>query len=552
MGHGRKVGHFVFVAALIVLPLRSFAGAAETNSSDDAISAPSNSLTDKPDGEPLFLSLSLLPSPSVQRTAKSTGATDKSNVAVGDEANGGHLLIPLSLSLSSLSSTTRSVTEDKEDYAAAQDKGGRESDITSRDMLFGDAEPPKEELPHVPAWKKLVMGWRGFSQLEIADNYSSPEHFSKAKLRTELSRSGQLNEHIKWKVSGRFDYDAAYDLSNFYPEAVRQNQRAQFFVRENYLDVSAGNFDFRLGRQHVIWGEMVGLFFADVVSAKDLREFILPAFDILRIPQWAMRAEYSRNDTHAEVLWIPVPTLDEIGKPGADFYPGPLRGTASFLGEDRSGRNIGNSNYGFRLSQLKNGWDMTAFYYHSLDASSTFYRVSGPAEPLIFQPRHDKIDQAGGTVTKDFGSVVFKGELVYTDGRSFNVARPTAINGLVRQNTLDYALGLDFSLPAETRLNLQFFQRVFFAHDRDSFSDTVESGGSILLAGKVWRNLEAQTLLIHSLNRSDWMFRPRLSWNFERNWRWALGADIFGGKPTGLFGRFDHNDRVYTELRYSF
>ena len=51
-----------------------------------------------------------------------------------------------------------------------------------------------------------------------------------------------------------------------------------------------------------------------------MREFILPAFDILRIPQWAVRAEYSKNDFHAEVLWIPVPTLDEIGKPGADFY----------------------------------------------------------------------------------------------------------------------------------------------------------------------------------------------------------------------------------------
>ena len=127
--------------------------------------------------------------------------------------------------------------------------------------------------------------------------------------------------------------------------------------------------------------------------------------------------------------------------------------------------------------------------------------------------------------------MVFKGELVYTDGRSFNVARPSAVNGLVRQNTLDYALGLDFSLPAETRLNVQFFQRVFFAHDRDSFSDAVESGGSILLAGKLWRNLEAQTLLIHSLNRSDWMFRPRLSWNLEKNWRWAVGADIFGGNP---------------------
>ena len=527
----------MFAVALVALPLRCFA---EGYSKDGAI-------PDQTDVEPLSLSLSLsiFRSP-IAQAAKPIG---KSDVLERDKVNSEPLFIQLS---SSLSSPFTPLITDDEDKVITQDKGYKESDISSRDVLFGNDEPVREKAPQLSAWKHLVTGWRGFSQLEIADNYSSPEHFSKAKLRTELSRTGQFNEHIKWKIGGRFDYDAAYDVSNFYPPAVRNDQRQQFFLRENYLDISAGNFDFRLGRQHVIWGEMVGLFFADVVSAKDLREFILPAFDILRIPQWAMRAEYSKNDIHAEVLWIPVPTLDEIGKPGADFYPGPLRGTASYLAEDRSGRNVGNSNYGFRLSQLKNGWDVSGFYYHSLDASSTFYRVSGPTEPLVFQPRHDQIDQFGSTVTKDFGSVVLKGELVYTDGRKFNVARPAAIDGLVRQNTLDYALGLDFSLPAESRLNLQFFQRIFFAHDPGIFSDKVENGASILLNGKLWQKVEAQTLLIHSLNHNDWMFRPRLSWNFERNWNWAVGADVFGGKPSGLFGRFNHNDRVYTELRYSF
>ena len=71
---------------------------------------------------------------------------------------------------------------------------------------------------------------------------------------------------------------------------------------------SAGNWDFRLGRQHVVWGEMVGLYFADVVSARDQREFILPDFDQMRTPQWAGRAEYFSDDFHAEILWIPVAT----------------------------------------------------------------------------------------------------------------------------------------------------------------------------------------------------------------------------------------------------
>lgn len=550
-------GAVVFSAFILILsPLAGLAEPAIRTSLADEISLPPDSIPHNRSEEPLSLSLALFmrpPSPRQTRDIAERDSVDEPSPAPAErEFPRDPLLISLSPALGLASFPTRSsAKESKSNRVVVGREADRESEFTSRESLFDDDEPRKEKLSE-PLWKKLAAGWKGFSQLEIADNYSSPEHLSKAKIRTELSRTGRFNDNLKLKISGRFDYDAAYDLSGFYPPAVRRDQRYEFFVRENYLDVSAGNFDFRLGRQHVIWGEMIGLFFADVVSAKDTREFVLPSFNIIRIPQWAVRAEYTKNDTHAEVLWIPVPTLDEIGKPGADFYPALFRGAASFQNEDRSGRNIGNSNYGFRISQLVKGWDISAFYYHSLDAAPTFYRMSGPTEPLVFQPRHDEIDQVGGTLTKDFGSVVLKGELIYTDGRKFNVARPTAVNGLGRQNTLDYALGLDFSLPADTRLNLQFFQRVFLGNEPVIFSDRVENGASIFASGKIWRKLEAQALLIHSLNRSDWMFRPRLSWEFEKNWRWALGADVFGGRPSGLFGRFDQNDRVYTELRFSF
>ncbi|PTQ83486.1 hypothetical protein C8R21_101180 [Nitrosospira multiformis] len=557
MEQRRRIKYLVLQAVSIVIfsPVPGFAEVPVIPDLTGAVTKSSHSSAENLDEAPLSLSLSLSLSMSSSMRGKMEKSVSKPDTSRQDQSNvkqepeGESLIISLSPVLSSLQ--VQSQAEDKIADFSAQVNGSGEKEFGSRSSLFGDGDLSRQEQTE-PVWKKLITGWRGFSQLELADNYANPEHFSKAKLRTELSRTGRFNEYINWKISARFDYDAAYDLSDFYPPAVRRNQRYDFFIRENYVDVSAGDFDFRLGRQHVIWGEMVGLFFADVVSAKDMREFLLPAFDILRIPQWAVRAEYSRNDTHAELLWIPVPTLDESGRPGADFYPAPLRNIASFLPEDRSGRNIGNSNYGFRLSQLINGWDLSAFYYHSLDAAPTFYRVSGPFESLVFQPRHDEIDQVGGTLTKDFGSVVLKGELVYTGGRKFNVSRPSALDGLARQNTLDYALGLDFSLPADTRLNLQFFQRVFFAHDRDSFADSVENGASIFVHAKPWPKWETQVLLVHSLNRSDWMFRPRISWNFEKNWRWALGADVFSGEPTGFFGRFEHNDRVYTEMRYSF
>jgi hypothetical protein len=423
---------------------------------------------------------------------------------------------------------------------------------SSLGALFGD---------DVPAAKKKsgsAFGLRGFVQTEVARTIASPTHWSKLLTRAELGAQGAFNDQVKWKLSGRLDYDAVYDVTDFYPSDVRKDQRLNLYARENYLDLGAGNWDFRIGRQQIVWGEVVGLFFADVVSAKDQREFILSDFDILRIPQWAARAEYSKGDYHAELLWVPVPSYDKIGKPGAEFFPAPPPpppGFATqFRGEVRPARDLTNTNYGARMSMLKSGWDISGFYYRSMDATPTFSReIVGGAQPaFIYQARHDRINQFGSTVTKDFRSFVLKGEAVYTRGRQFSVMRLSDVDGLVPQNTLDWVLGFDFTLPKETRLNLQLFQRVFFSHDPDIISEKYENGYSILLNHKITGAVEGQVLWIASLDRSDWLVRPRVTWNFEKNWRVLAGVDIFHGPPLGFFGRFANRDRIYTEVRYSF
>lgn len=420
-----------------------------------------------------------------------------------------------------------------------------------RDALFGD------DLPASPAKPKAGSGSgiKGFLQFEAARTTGDPDHWSKLRTRADLSSQGKLGDGLKWKLGARFDYDAVYGINDYYNADVRRDQRWDAQLRETYLDYGAGNWEFRLGKQNVVWGEMVGLFFADVVSARDLREFILPDFDQMRTPQWAVRAEYFADAFHAEVLWIPVASYDNIGKPGAEFYPYqpiPPGFTAQYRQELRPERNADNMNYGLRLSTLRAGWDVSAFYYRSSDINPTFYRdaITGPV--INYQARHDRIHQFGSTLAKDFGDIVLKGEAVYTKGRRFTVLNAVDNDGVAPQSTLDWAAGLDFTLPAESRLNVQIFQRQFLSFNEDIIPDRRENGYSILLNTKFLSNWEAQALFISSANRPDWLFRPKLTWNFERNWRVLLGADVFKGPQLGMFGRYDQQDRVYSELRYSF
>ena len=427
-----------------------------------------------------------------------------------------------------------------------------------KDALFGDDDVlPIDRGAAAKKDKPATLPVKGYLQFELARTTAEPDHWSKMRTRADVSSQGALGEDVKWKLGARLDYDAVYGINNFYPFEVRRDQRLGFMLRENYLDYSAGNWDFRFGRQHAVWGEMVGLLFADVVSARDMREFVLPEFDAMRIPQWAARAEYFKDDFHAEFLWIPVASYDITGKPGAEFFPNqpqPSGFAIQYRNEVRPERNWNHGNYGVRLSTLKNGWDVSGFYYSSMDNAPTFYREVAivPTPTVIYEARHDRIDQVGGTLAKDFGSFVLKGEGVYTHGRQVTVLRFNDADGVVPQDTLDWALGLDFTLPAETRFNVQFFQRATFGHDPDTIPKKFENGYTLYLNSKLTEKLEAQAMWINSLQRNDWLFRPRLAWNFERNWRLMFGADVFHGPETGLFGRYDGKDRLYGELRYAF
>lgn len=64
--------------------------------------------------------------------------------------------------------------------------------------------------------------------------------------------------------------------------------------------------------------------------------------------------------------------------------------------------------------------------------------------------------------------------------------------------------------------------------------------------------LEAKVLVVSSLNRDDGYAQFKLTWKMDGNWQLATGVDTFHGPSYGLFGGYDENDRVYTEVRYNF
>jgi len=399
--------------------------------------------------------------------------------------------------------------------------------------------------------------WSGWIQADTAYAWRSPGHFTHLRTLGEIAGRGQWGEGFKWRLSARANLDGAYAWSDHYPRAVREDQRAWARLHEAYVDFSRGDWEFRIGKQNVVWGEMVGLFFADVVSAKDLRDTVLPEFDLIRIPQWAARAEWYRGDSHLELVWLPWPEVDDIGKPGAEFYPFPPRFDGfgfEIEGERRPSRRLSNSGLGIRLSTLVGGWDWTGFVYRAPDTQAAFFRsiVPGPTPTVVYEPRHEMVTRVGGTVSKDFDGIVFKAEAVYTRGRGFQELTLGPGDGVADLRTIDWIAGVDLTPADRWRVNAQFFQRAFLDHRREIGMKRYENGGSLLVSREITDRLAGEFLAITSLNRSDRLLRAMLTWAYDANLRFRAGVDVFAGHPLGMFGRFEDSDRVWAEARYTF
>ncbi len=448
--------------------------------------------------------------------------------------------------------------------AAAEAPADGAGSAESVDELFGEPEPAAPAAtaaaPSPVPERAPAVRVSGFYQNEFAYTVPGDGHFSKLRNIFKLRLNGAFNSRVKWQLGGHFEYDPVYEFENFYNDRVEDDEKVFGYVDESYLDIDADNWEFRLGRQHIIWGEMVGLFFADVISALDLREFVLPDFDLIRIPQWAARAEYFNGDFHGEFVYIPIMTVDNLGVFGADYYPFPIQLPAGVRGvflDDKAPRSDWDDfGAGARASYLKNGWDVALFYYTSPDKTAALDRridLLAPTPTVTFKPIHERIHQIGSTLAKDFGSFVLKAEAIQTFNRLMSVERLSDVDGLVETDELRYVIGADWAGETGHNVNLQFFQTWFQDHDRDMLFKELETGVSVMLTTSSWHpDVTPEILWIRSLDRNEWVLQTKISWEFAEDWRATLGGDVFGGPPSGLFGQFDDTDRIYTELRFSF
>ena len=432
-------------------------------------------------------------------------------------------------------------------------------------LLLGLAASAGADETDRPGWA-TALRLRGRLAEEFAYRLHDPGDVSKLRTLGWLDGKYTLSDAVAVRAAVRGWYDAVFDATDRYPANVERDQKTDVSVREALLTVGHGDFDARIGRQQIVWGEAISVFVTDIVNPKDFREFVLPDFSELRIPIWALDASYRLAEgLSLEAVWTPDTMSNRLPKQGAEFqFARPrfrFRNPVVRLPDDQDEFSLERSEGGVRLSVLQHGWDVSLIYYDQADKTPVFFqrRVSQPAGPdiVVIEPRHPRLHIVGATLGKSFEPVVVRAEAALSIGKRYETTDPLDRDGLVARDTLDWLIGIDYTFVERVDTSLQLSQKVLMGSatnlTRPGVAAPVTTSVALRVTTGFFDNTLNPTLLfVVGVNRGDFRLSPRIDYLVSPAVTVSLGADLFEGPRLTLYGQFDRNDRVTLTTTWRF
>ncbi len=326
-------------------------------------------------------------------------------------------------------------------------------------------------------------------------------------------------------------------------------------LREFYLDLSAEWYRLRLGRQQVVWGKTDGLRLLDLVNPMNLREFILDDFIDSRIPLWMARTDLYIGDDTLQFLLVPDVRFNKIPGPGDRFEPVYLKRVRAFpavhVDEGRPPHTLSNTEIGVRYSGFAHGWDYSVNYFRHWEDSPLFFKEVLGGEDLIVM-RRKRLETVGGSFSKAFGGIVFRGEAAFNMGRYFSTTAAAVPSGQVAKDEIKAAFGIDYS-RGDWLISGQLFESVILGYEDGIAADEYTTLVTLLVNARFLNDtLEFKLLNIFGMNDCDNLARFFLLYGITDEWKIKGGLSLFSGPSDSFIGQFDDADRIEVELMYNF
>ncbi len=379
----------------------------------------------------------------------------------------------------------------------------------------------------------------GFIDTYHAMRVKSPNDFmsSRTRFRGELQKS--------------FGKSSMFVSFNFNQNSIL-NELNGFELREAYFDYSADNWNFRAGRQLIIWGAADGMRITDLVSPMDMTEFLARDYDDIRMPVEALRFQYFKGAMKLELVYIPIFKSfilpNNPKNPWAMTMTAPPNMQLRMMPAKEPEQTFENSEFGGRLTFNLAGLDFSLAGLYTFDKMPIFMTNTDGAN-IIITPEYRRMTFVGGDFSKPLGQFVVRGEAAFNFNKYLITKQmPTQLQ---KHNTLNSLIGVDWYAPNEWMLSIQFSNNAIFDYKAELKDDENTS----ILTFNVSKSVLNSTLkfsdFIYSDLKGGFFNRFSVDYSLSDQIHLLAGYDHFEGDD-GMFGIFKNNSEVWIKAKYNF
>jgi hypothetical protein len=329
-------------------------------------------------------------------------------------------------------------------------------------------------------------------------------------------------------------------------------------LREAYLEYAADAWDFRIGRQIIIWGKADGLQVTDIISPMDLSEFLARDYQDIRTAVDALKFRLLGDKINFQLVWVPFfkPAILPTGDNPWAFSP-PLDTRENlqliFLDSIKPGKKIGNSELFGKISLYLPGIDLAFSAFHTWDdfgVTHYFLDLHPGSERLELQQEYYRVSGFGAEFSLPRGEFVLRGETAFYFNKQFEADNPR--EGILKKNNINCLLGLDWYPGHDWIFSAQLMDTIILAYEPPIKDDNQTFTATLMIEKKLLhQTLTISDFLYFGLNEMDFFNRLSIDYALTDELHVIMGLDLFGG-DNGLFGQFKKNKEAFLEVKYSF
>lgn len=343
-----------------------------------------------------------------------------------------------------------------------------------------------------------------------------------------------------WRMLAKGDF--AYD---------HLGRGEQSELREGYVDYAADNWDLRAGRQIITWG-LGDLVFVNDVFPKD-HEALFAGRPLEYLKRGVDAVKLGAYPEFASFELVAAPRFRESRTPDERrfhvFDPMPAVTDRETLKPDQA-------EGGLRVYHDIAGYDAALYLYRGFQRTPSM-RPDSMTAPTRITLSYPELSVYGASLSGRAADGVLSLEGAYYDSRQdrggTNFAVPNSQTRLLA--------GYQFQPLEDLLLGFQYYTE--HMHDYTAYRAALPAGFPVekrwshTFTARITQLFRHQTLrlsaiVLRNTSNGDYFVNPELRYSFTDKVWGAIGANLFGGRPSSQFGQLSPDDNAYLQVRYQF